>query len=481
MSPDYSRESGRHRLLDLQREGEKERSARDLAQELDERYKRSVKYQGDSNIGPSKANMPTPFDPKLWRISCKGGKERDIIRTILQKSFAMEQMGEDLGITAAFQRDTIRETIYVEARQPQDVQKALTGIAGVYLNSRPRAGPVIPGRDHVGKGPMIVPRDDMVPLLTMKKKEVEAKEGMWVRVKRGKYAGDLAQISEVVQDGLTAVVLLVPRIDYNPNDRIEDRKRKKAGLQNGPASTVRPPARLFNIEDVQNAYGKGTVSRRAGQYMFQNEDYNADGLLEKEYPLASLELENVKPTLDEISLFPKAGEGEGTGITVNLEAIREDTRKTTAQNIQPGDHVEVMEGEQSGIKGVVETVRGETVTIRAPPMTLGEKDAVLEIPVAAVQKTFKEGDHVKVMTGKNAGETGLVLDSNADTGIVAIWSDLGERKVRKLISGNIRSSEVTSGSIPLNRLRCLPEIFVRLRKSAAERTESATMSCMISS
>ncbi len=402
-----------------------------MAAALDQRYKRNTKYRGESSYGPSKANMPTPQDPKLWRISCKGGKEKDIIRTILQKSFAMEAMGEDMGITAAFQRDTIRETIYVEARQPQDVQKALTGISGVYLNSRPRTGPAMPGRDHIGKGPMIVPREDMVPLLTMQKKEVEAKEGMWVRVKRGKYTGDLGQIQTIVQDGLLAVIALVPRIDYNPTDRNEDRKRKKAGFQSA-SSAVRPPQRLFASETVLDVYGRGSVSKRQGLLIFQNEDYNPDTrLLEKEYPLTSLDLEDVKPTLDEISLFPQAdAKNEAAGVHIDLRDIADAAKKSAISNIQPGDQVEVQEGEQTGIRGVVESLRGETVTIRTARLVGDDFESgmsTIEVPVKSIRKTFKPGDHVKVMSGKNIDETGLVLDVTQE--IVTIWSDLSQREV----------------------------------------------------
>lgn len=52
-------------------------------------------------------------------------------------------------------------------------------------------------------------------------------------------------------------------------------------------------------------------------------------------------------------------------------------------------------------------IAGNVVTITAKGLDLdGQK---MEIPACSVHKHFKAGDHVKVMTSKNADETGLVM------------------------------------------------------------------------
>ncbi len=44
----------------------------------------------------------------------------------------------------------------------------------------------------------LVPVGEMVDCLRINPKEVEVKQGMWVRIKRGKYGGDLAQVFYVL-------------------------------------------------------------------------------------------------------------------------------------------------------------------------------------------------------------------------------------------------------------------------------------------
>jgi transcription elongation factor SPT5 len=75
---------------------------------------------------------------------------------------------------------------------------------------------------------------------------------------------------------------------------------------------------------------------------------------------------------------------------------------------------------------VVEEINQDVVTISAIGFDVeGQK---IDIPARSVRKRFKPGDHVKVMTGQNADETGLVV-SIADN-IVTFLSDMSMQEVR---------------------------------------------------
>lgn len=55
---------------------------------------------------------------------------------------------------------------------------------------------------------------------------------------------------------------------------------------------------------------------------------------------------------------------EDGGTDVNLSAIADAACKTATAVLQPGDHVEVFEGEQTRVHGVEGSILGEVVLLR---------------------------------------------------------------------------------------------------------------------
>ena len=400
----------------------------EIARELRERYRNQHReYDGSANFSDRKANMPTAKDPKLWQVRCKPGQERTIITTICLKGFAAMGEEEEYGIFSAFQRDSLPGYVFVEAYGRDFVARALQGISNVYL----QAGK---SNEEQKNTIQLIENRDMVPLLTMKKKEVTPKRGMWVRIKRGKYTGDLAQVTEINNDGQGVIVLLVPRIDYHP-ERSKAAKKRAAGK---PANALnsRPPPGPLRPDSLNEIYGRGSCLRRGDFWMFQNEQYTDAGLLDKEYPISSILTENINPTLNEISKFQ--GDKED-GVKINLDAIADAAKKSAGSNIRPGDQVEASEGELAGLKGVVEMVTADTVTVRFPRSEEDHdfEDQLIEMPAKSVHKIFRVGDHVKVMQGVNLNDTGMVLD--VDNNIVTFFSDLSQREV-KAFSKDLREA-----------------------------------------
>ncbi|KAG8216091.1 hypothetical protein J3R82DRAFT_8092 [Butyriboletus roseoflavus] len=396
-----------------------------IAQNLHERYGRAaVRYTGDMNEVPQRLLMPSVHDASLWQVRVKPGRERDIVFSLMRKAIDLEYTAQPLSILSAFERDSLPGMIYVEARSAQQVNQACKGLVGVYPS----------------RGITLVPIEEMASLLQIKKQDLTVTPGAWVRIKRGKYQGDLAQVMDITENGEDVGLKFIPRIDLNPRDdaSVDGRKRKKAATG---ISTMRPPQRFFNYEEVVKVYGRKQVSKRNQVYVFQNDTYK-DGFIEKDFKLSALQLDDVNPTLDEITRFTRGQDGAENENPVDLSIIAEASRKAAISVLQPGDHVEVFEGEQAGVHGVVDSINQDVVTLTAVGVDIdGQK---VDVPARSVRKRFKPGDHVKVMTGQNADETGLVV--SVSDNVVTFLSDMSMQEVSVFSKDLREAAEVGSGT-----------------------------------
>ncbi|KAJ7209510.1 transcription elongation factor Spt5 [Mycena pura] len=407
-----------------------EQSPEQIASDLTRRYQgqNTVRYSGDMNEIPQRLLMPSVHDASLWQVRVKIGRERDLVFSLMRKAIDMEFSAQPLHILSAFQRDSLPGMIYVEARSSQQVSQACNGLVGVYLS----------------RGIQLVPIEEMASLLQIKTQELTVTPGSWVRIKRGTYQGDLAQVVDTTETGEYVGVKFIPRIDLNPRDdgSLEGpvgKKRKKLNIAGSGAT--RPPQRLFNYEEVVAAWGRKNVVKRNQVYVFLNETYK-DGFIEKDLKLSQLVLEDVNPTLDEITQFARRQDGESGENVVDLSIIAEASRKAAISVLQPGDHVEVFEGEQTGVHGVVEEINQDVVTITAVGLDFdGQK---VDLPARSVRKRFKAGDHVKVMTGQNADETGLVV--SVSDNVVTFLSDMSMQEVSVFSKDLREAAEVGSGT-----------------------------------
>lgn len=283
----------------------------------------------------------------------------------------------------------------------------------------------------------------MPDLLKTKQKKVEISPGGWVRIKRGKYAGDLAQILDTTENGEDVALKFIPRIDLTPKDEGvftgSDGKKRKKG-QSTPLA-FRPPQRFFNPEEIGKIYGKKEVTKRPGNILvFRNDTYK-DGYCEKDIKLSGLILEEVQPTIDELTRFLGDGK-EGGSSGLDLSTIADAARKAAKSTLQPGDHVEVFEGDQRGIYGTVEWIANNVATVK-PHADMELEGTTVEVKSSSIRKRFRPGDHVKVMNGTNADETGLVTHVKDD--VLTFLSDLSTQEVTVFSKDVREAAEVGSG------------------------------------
>jgi transcription elongation factor SPT5 len=331
-------------------------------------------------------------------------------------------------IFSAFMRDTLSGLLYVEAHSRGAVEEALENLLGVYLK----------------KGIQLVPVDEMPALLKLTKKRVELKPQSWVRIKRGRYRGDLAKVIEVSDNGESVTCKFIPRIDLSPaEDDLAGKKKRKAAALSSKAG-FRPPAKYFSADKIIEAYGRRAVQYKRDYAIFQDDVY-AEGFLEKDLKLSSLETDGVFPTMDELEAFAgpasaeRRKEGEEPG--ADYSALQEQVRLASVSALQPGDIAEVMQDQNKGAVGTVVTISEGIVTIRR---TSGENaGAELTVRGEFVKKLFRQGEHVKVISGKNLDETGLVLKVEGDS--VTLMSDLSKQEINAFAKDLRVASEVGSG------------------------------------
>lgn len=423
-----------NRRLDQMRRLEEGKSAEQMAAELNERYSRTrITQESDYTEVPQRMLMPSVEDPNIWSVRCKQGREKSIVMTIMLKALQSSFTTKPVHLISAFVRDSIPGRLFVEARKFEHVLESLKDINGVYASSSSNV--------------FLVPIEEMADLLKITKKQQEIKPGGWVRVKRGRYAGDLAQIIDQSENGEEVGIRFIPRIDLNPKEEgtytdSAGRKRKKGAAPGSSALSFRPPQKFFNYDEVVRAYRtRPPQARGMGRYLFMGDEY-VQGYCEKDIRITGLILEGVNPTLEEISRF--MGESGPEGIqnsNVDLSLLAEATKKESDILFQPGDHVAVFEGEQAGARGVVNSITGQVLLLDLEGEDLTGQ--TVEVPISSVRKRFKPGDHIKVISGKHADETGLVV--KIEDNITTFLSDLSLSEV-SVFSKDVReAAEVGSG------------------------------------
>lgn len=263
----------RHRDLDRRREMEEDIDATEMAAQLKKRYakRRPVLGEGGGAVLPKRLLLPSVEDPKIFAVRCREGKEREAIYSIMKR--IEERMGtkEELQIFSAFERagtqSVMKGYIYVEAFKQPDVISGLDGIPSVFARSKA----------------MMIDIKEMPDLLRVHKTPV-LEAGTWVRLKRpAKYAGDLAEVRNVTENGLEARVRYIPRLDYGVRDEVisADGKRKRMP----GAAGVRPPQRLFSEVEARRRNPKALQALTGlgfkNAWLYSGEEF-INGFLEKD-------------------------------------------------------------------------------------------------------------------------------------------------------------------------------------------------------
>ena len=103
-------------------------------------------------------------------------------------------------IKSVVAKEGLKGYIYVEAYKQTHVKQAIEGIGNLRLGQ---------WQQHM------VPIKEMTDVLRVVKETAHLKEKQWVRLKRGIYKDDLAQVDYVEPSQNQVHLKLIPRIDYS--------------------------------------------------------------------------------------------------------------------------------------------------------------------------------------------------------------------------------------------------------------------------
>ena len=411
---------------------------------------------GQSSLAAKQAQLPSTTDPKLWMVKVKPGEEVEICVSIFNKYVFKYEEGHPLKIFSAVA--TSKEYIYVEAYRMDAVKEALTGINNVYAW---RPGAIT-----------MLPISQMTTALNVTQQVKHFARNDWVRINRGAYKGDLAQVVDVSESGAQVVLKAIPRLDLVMLAMPEE--KRKAFKERG-RTRRRPPLKKFLADEVSDALQasgtKGTVEQSThkrlhiGGHTFRGNFY-ADGFLYREWRAAYVDTNGSPPTLEELQAF-KSGAGDADGglqesLAAELTAAAKRQGGETSLLV-PGDNVYVAEGELQGLEGVVVAVSSDGASFKmALTQALQEELGMTEhidMRRAEAIKMFFVGDHVKVVAGMHAGATGTVLhttpgsEENGGHYTAVVMLDSNSTQVSVWFSDLRVTTEVTSDSTQLEGYR----------------------------
>lgn len=422
-----------HRQYDQRRQQAEDQDAEVLAETLKQRYRKThTVYRGDTTASGTvsqKLLMPSINDPAIFAIRCTPGREKELVRKLYEKKRTLARSGRPLEILTVFQRDAFKGYIYIEAKKPEAIQQALTGMVNVYANQR-----------------IIVPVSEYPDLLKqVKSSDVEIVPGIYVRITRGKYKGDLAIVDNLSENGLEVRCKLVPRLDYGKNDDFTpDGRRIKL--------RTKPIPRLFNEQEARTYDGDYLQPGRGSRsYIYRGEEYN-EGFLFKDFKLQFIQTKDVHPSLEELDRF-QTGSTEEDGMDLAAVAASLKSSKTQeggqSSAFQPGDNVEIRRGEQAKTVGKVLNVSLNEVTIIVSDA--GDRQLVnqeLTVTASDLRKVFTLGDHVKVIEGKHTDQTGLVIKIDGDS--VVLLSDQKKEDIRVFANYLIKATDSSTSADMVN-------------------------------
>lgn len=298
------------------------------------------------------------------------GWERDAVLRILLKALAPNSVD---GIRSAFSRDDIQGYIYVESPSRTALHSILDGVAGVARSRRGTPGFFIDAVDL----------HDRPLLLDMGLKDIPVTENSWIRVRSGKYKGDLGLLHSVDKSTLICAVYLVPRIRL-------DRKRKRG----------RPIQSLFDVSLVQGRYGEQSVQKRNGVFLFKDNCYEMR-LLQASYHLSNLATEGINAREEELDFFRKVPE-------------LWDRANIFISPIKIGDRIRVISGPYIGMAGNIVNLSTMTATFSQN----GSNQDAVEVLMTEIRKDFALGDFVQIISGSNRGTSGFVVGIEGQTACI---------------------------------------------------------------
>ncbi|XP_011641792.1 transcription elongation factor SPT5 [Pogonomyrmex barbatus] len=354
--------------------------------------------------------LPGVKDPNLWMVKCRIGEEKATVLLLMRKFITYQFSSEPLQIKSVVAPEGVKGYIYIEAYKQPHVKAAIENVGNLRMG--------------IWKQQM-VPIKEMTDVLRVVKEQTGLKAKQWVRLKRGIYKDDIAQVDYVDLAQNQVHLKLLPRIDYTrPRGALRTAQSESEALKR--KKKRRPPAKPFDPEAIR-AIG-GEVTSDGDFLIFEGNRYSRKGFLYKNFTTSAIIAEGVKPTLSELERFEEAPEGveiDLSGTPGTGTSGKED--QAVAHSFSNGDNVEVCEGELINLQGKIVSIDGNMIMVMPKHEELKE---ALEFQASELRKYFTQGDHVKVVAGRYEGDTGLIV--RVEQNRVVLFSDLSMHELEVL-------------------------------------------------
>ncbi|XP_068653515.1 protein RNA-directed DNA methylation 3 isoform X2 [Aristolochia californica] len=384
----------------------------DLENFIKERYSHVINAddsQDAKGLNDQMSMMHSMKDPIIWRVKCMVGHEQQLAICLMQKFVDLQELNTKLQIISAFAIDHLKGCIFVEAEKESDVIEACKGYCNLYTTRM-----------------SLVPQNEVPHLLSVQHKSCGLSKGMWVRIKNGKYKGDLAQVVAVEEGHQRAMIKLIPRIDLQAI-------AKKFGGGTSLKQTPVPAPRLIRsceLEDFRPHIERKRDRLTGEVFEILDDLMLKEGFLYKKVSLGSLSYWDIEPSADEEQRFKMK-----TGISDDLDWLSElyegqgkvypvsrDERKDGISGTKNKCSFELhdfvlfgrkdfgviigVEGEAfKVIKGVVETT--EVVTLKLLEIKKRLCDKMFTAP-DSYRTTIRIGDTVRILSGPFEGREGFL-------------------------------------------------------------------------
>ncbi|XP_058007578.1 protein RNA-directed DNA methylation 3 isoform X2 [Hevea brasiliensis] len=262
---------------------------------MEERYKEGSSFvtyaEDDFETKSMERNIhfPSSRDPTIWKVKCMVGRERHSAFCLMQKFADLKSLGTKLQIISAFAVDHVKGFVYIEADKQCDITEACKGLCSIYST-------------RVAS----VPKNEVSHILSVRSKSNVVSEGMWARIKNGKYKGDLAQVVAVNDARKRATVKLIPRIDLQA-------LAQKFGGGVSMKNAATPAPRLLSSSELEEFRPLVQYRRdRDTGRMFEVLDglMLKDGYLYKRVSVDSLSCWGVMPSEEELLKFQPSENNE---------------------------------------------------------------------------------------------------------------------------------------------------------------------------
>ncbi|KAG5317531.1 SPT5H factor, partial [Pseudoatta argentina] len=370
--------------------------------------------------------LPGVKDPNLWLVKCQIGEEKATVLLLMRKFIAYQNSNEPLQIKSVVAPEGVKGYIYIEAYKQSHVKVVIENVGSLRMGKWKQE---------------MVPIKEMTEVLRVVKEQTHLKPKQWVRVKRGIYQNDLAQIDYIDLAQNQVHLKLLPRIDYSRfrgvlrpvQNKLDVLKRKK-----------KQPAKPFNPEAVR-AIG-GEITKNGDFHIFEGNRYSHKGFLYKNFSINNITVEGVKPTLSELEKFEEAPQ--------DVEIDSNDTprsgtfEKNQLHSFNNGDNVIACEGELINLQGKIVSIDGNAIMVMPKHEELNE---ALELHASELRKYFAQGDHVKITAGRYEGDTGLIV--RVEQNRVVLFSDLTMHELEVLPRDLQLCSDVATGVDSLGKFQ----------------------------